>query len=59
MALSGRHPLNRLDGVWRLLMVVGWTANITLMVNLAAKFLSGVGGDRRAAEYFGVASGGE
>jgi tetratricopeptide (TPR) repeat protein len=35
------HPLNRLDGVWRLLMVAGWTANITLMVNLAAKFLSG------------------
>jgi tetratricopeptide (TPR) repeat protein len=35
------HPLNRLDGVWRLMMVVGWTANITLMVNLAAKFLSG------------------
>jgi tetratricopeptide (TPR) repeat protein len=35
------HPLNQLDGVWRLLMVAGWTANITLMVNLAAKFLSG------------------
>lgn len=35
------HPLNRFDGVWRLMMVVGWTANITLMVNLAAKFLGG------------------
>jgi tetratricopeptide (TPR) repeat protein len=35
------HPLNRLDGGWRLLMVAGWTANITLMVNLAARFLSG------------------
>lgn len=35
------HPLNRLDGLWRLMMVAGWTANITLMVNLAAKFLGG------------------
>ena len=33
------HPLNRMDGLWRLMMVAGWTANITLMVNLAAKFL--------------------
>ena len=38
------HPLNRLDGLWRLMMVAGWTANITLMVNLAAKFLGLVGG---------------
>lgn len=37
------HPLNRLDGLWRLMMA-GWTANITLMVNLAAKFLGLVGG---------------
>ena len=35
------HPLNRLDGVWRLMMVAGWTANVTLMVNLAARFLGG------------------
>ncbi|NJN48696.1 MAG: hypothetical protein HC805_01430 [Alkalinema sp. RL_2_19] len=39
--VTGNHPLNRLDGLWRLLMVAGWTANITLMVNLAAKFLGG------------------
>jgi tetratricopeptide (TPR) repeat protein len=39
--VTGDHPLNRFDGLWKLLMVAGWTANITLMVNLAARFLGG------------------
>ncbi len=39
--VAGEHPLNRLDELWRLLMVAGWAANITLMVNLAARFLGG------------------
>jgi hypothetical protein len=40
--MAGEHPLNRLNGLWRLLMVVGWAASITLIVNLAVRFL-GVG----------------
>jgi tetratricopeptide (TPR) repeat protein len=35
------HPFNRLDGLWTLLMIAGWTANITLLVNLATRFLGG------------------
>lgn len=35
------HPLDRLDGLWKLLSLAGWTANITLLINLATRFLGG------------------
>jgi tetratricopeptide (TPR) repeat protein len=35
------HPLDRFDGLVRFFTIVFWTVNITLMVNLAAKFLGG------------------
>ena len=35
------HPMNRLDGVWKLITIAGWTANVSLLVNIASKFLGG------------------
>jgi Tfp pilus assembly protein PilF len=35
------HPLDRFDGFFKLLVVMGWAINISLMINLAARFFSG------------------
>ena len=38
------HPLDRLDNLWNLISVVCWSVNISLLVNIASRFLSsGVG----------------
>lgn len=39
--IASIHPLNRFDGLWKLMMIAGWTGNLTLLVNLATKFLGG------------------
>lgn len=45
------HPWDTWDWLWKLLSVVGWTANISLLVNIATRFLGGGG-----AGLFGVAA---
>ena len=37
------HPLDDWDWLWKLLSVAGWTANISLLVNIATRFLAGGG----------------
>ncbi|MCC5631975.1 tetratricopeptide repeat protein [Nostoc sphaeroides CHAB 2801] len=37
------HPWDLLDWLWKLLLVAGWTANISLLVNIATRFF-GAGG---------------
>lgn len=45
------HPWDTWDWLWRLLSLVGWTANISFLVNIATRFLGGGG-----AGLFGVAA---
>lgn len=35
------HPWDAWDWLWKALSIAGWTANISLLVNIATKFLSG------------------
>jgi tetratricopeptide (TPR) repeat protein len=35
------HPWDRWDWLWITLSITGWTANISLLVNIATRFLSG------------------
>jgi tetratricopeptide (TPR) repeat protein len=37
------HPWDKLDWLWKLLSVVGWTANLSLLINIATRFLGGGG----------------
>ena len=34
------HPWDQLDWLWRSVTVVGWTANLSLLVNIAGRFFS-------------------
>jgi tetratricopeptide (TPR) repeat protein len=45
------HPWEKLDWLWKSLSVIGWTANLSLLVNIATRFLSGSG-----VELLGVAA---
>ncbi|WP_414589959.1 tetratricopeptide repeat protein [Scytonema sp. PCC 10023] len=42
-SLAPPHPWDNLDWLWKLLYLAGWTANISLLVNIATRFL-GSGG---------------
>lgn len=35
------HPWDRLDWLWIILSIFGWTANISLLANIATRFLGG------------------
>ena len=37
------HPWDQLDWLWKLLSVAGWTANLSLLINIATRFLGGGG----------------
>ncbi|MBN3906673.1 MAG: tetratricopeptide repeat protein [Nostoc sp. NMS1] len=37
------HPWDQLDWLWKLLSVVGWTANLSLLINIATRFIGGGG----------------
>jgi tetratricopeptide (TPR) repeat protein len=37
------HPWDQLDWLWKLLSVTGWTANLSLLVNIATRFFGGGG----------------
>lgn len=37
------HPWDRWDWLWKLFSVAGWTVNISLLVNIATRFLAGGG----------------
>lgn len=37
------HPWDDWDWLWKLLSVAGWTVNLTLLVNIATRFLGGGG----------------
>ncbi|MBD2458863.1 tetratricopeptide repeat protein [Nostoc sp. FACHB-87] len=37
------HTWDKLDWLWKLLSVVGWTANLSLLVTIATRFLGGGG----------------
>lgn len=37
------HPWDDWDWLWKLLSVAGWTINISLLVNIATRFLAGAG----------------
>jgi hypothetical protein len=40
-SLASPHPWDAWDGLWKGLTFVSWTANLSLLVNIATRFLSG------------------
>lgn len=42
--LSPPHKWNSLDWLWKGLVVAGWTANLSLLINIATRFFSGGAG---------------
>ncbi len=42
--LSSSHKWNSLDWLWKGLVVAGWTANLSLLINIATRFFSGGAG---------------
>lgn len=43
------HEQDKLDWLWKSLTIAGWTSNLSLLVNIASRFLSGGGGVGLAA----------
>lgn len=42
--LTPHHKWDRFDWLWKGLVVAGWTANLSLLINIATRFLSGGAG---------------
>ena len=42
--LAPSHKSDRLDWLWKGLIVAGWTANLSLLINISTRFLSGGAG---------------